>query len=127
MGLRNEQYLGSHTQPFRKEAQRRPRGRTATIGSIVEHHHYFLVRRHGLHDMLDELDEALAVLAGLGLVQHRARAPGVSVEDVYELGRTWGSDDCPPALSWLTINAFTASDKVRITVSPGYFELDSIV
>ena len=35
--------------------------------------------------------------------------------------------DCPPALSWLTINAFTASEKVLITVSPGYFELDSIV
>ncbi len=34
--------------------------------------------------------------------------------------------DCPPALSWLTINAFTASDKVMIVVSPGYFELDSI-
>lgn len=35
--------------------------------------------------------------------------------------------DCPPALSWLTINAFTASDKVMIVVSPGYFELDSIM
>ncbi len=35
--------------------------------------------------------------------------------------------DCPPALSWLTVNAFTASDKVIIVVSPGYFELDSIV
>lgn len=35
--------------------------------------------------------------------------------------------DCPPALSWLTINAFTASDKVLVPVSPGYFELDSIV
>lgn len=35
--------------------------------------------------------------------------------------------DCPPALSWLTINAFTASDRVLVTVSPGYFELDSIV
>ena len=35
--------------------------------------------------------------------------------------------DCPPALSWLTINAFTASDSVLVTVSPGYFELDSIV
>jgi chromosome partitioning protein len=35
--------------------------------------------------------------------------------------------DCPPALSWLTINSFTAADKVLITVSPGYFELDSIV
>ncbi len=35
--------------------------------------------------------------------------------------------DCPPALSWLTINAFTASDEVLVVVSPGYFELDSIV
>ena len=35
--------------------------------------------------------------------------------------------DCPRALSWLTINAFTASDKVLIVVSPGYFELDSTV
>src|SRR5215212_6344285 len=35
--------------------------------------------------------------------------------------------DCPPTLSWLTVNAFTAADKVIIPVSPGYFELDSIV
>jgi len=35
--------------------------------------------------------------------------------------------DCPPALSWLTVNAFTASDRVLVVVSPGYFELDSIV
>lgn len=35
--------------------------------------------------------------------------------------------DCPPALSWLTINAFTASDAIMVVVSPGYFELDSIV
>jgi chromosome partitioning protein len=34
--------------------------------------------------------------------------------------------DCPPALSWLTLNAFTASDTVLIVVAPGYFELDSI-
>ena len=34
--------------------------------------------------------------------------------------------DCPPALSWLTLNAFTASDKLIIVASPGYFELDSI-
>lgn len=35
--------------------------------------------------------------------------------------------DCPPALSWLTINAFTASDEIIVVTSPGYFELDSIV
>lgn len=35
--------------------------------------------------------------------------------------------DCPPTLSWLTINAFTAAHKIIVTVSPGYFELDSII
>jgi chromosome partitioning protein len=35
--------------------------------------------------------------------------------------------DCPPTLSWLTINAFTAADKAIVVVAPGYFELDSIV
>ncbi|MBT3669036.1 MAG: ParA family protein [Chloroflexi bacterium] len=34
--------------------------------------------------------------------------------------------DCPPALGWLTINAFTASDSVLAVVEPGYFELESI-
>lgn len=34
--------------------------------------------------------------------------------------------DCPPALSWLTINAFTASDGILVVVAPGYFELDSL-
>lgn len=35
--------------------------------------------------------------------------------------------DCPPALSWLTLNSFTASDGIIVVVAPGYFELDSIV
>lgn len=35
--------------------------------------------------------------------------------------------DNPPALGWLTINSLTASDSVLVVVSPGYFELDSIV
>lgn len=35
--------------------------------------------------------------------------------------------DCPPTLSWLTINSMTAANKVIVVVSPGYFELDSIV
>ena len=34
--------------------------------------------------------------------------------------------DCPPTLSWLTINALTASNQVIVVISPGYFELDSI-
>jgi chromosome partitioning protein len=35
--------------------------------------------------------------------------------------------DNPPALGWLTLNSFTASDRVLVVVSPGYFELDSLV
>jgi chromosome partitioning protein len=35
--------------------------------------------------------------------------------------------DCPPALGWLTINAFTSADATLVVVEPGYFELDSIV
>lgn len=35
--------------------------------------------------------------------------------------------DCPPALSWLTINAFTASDEALVIIAPGYFELDSVI
>ena len=35
--------------------------------------------------------------------------------------------DCPPALSWLTINAFTASDYIIVVISPGYFELESTI
>jgi chromosome partitioning protein len=35
--------------------------------------------------------------------------------------------DNPPALGWLTLNSFTASNHVLVVVSPGYFELDSLV
>jgi chromosome partitioning protein len=35
--------------------------------------------------------------------------------------------DCPPSLDWLTLNAFTAADRIVVVVSPGFFELDSLV
>lgn len=35
--------------------------------------------------------------------------------------------DCPPSLGWLTLNAFTASNKIVVVTSPGFFELDSLV
>jgi chromosome partitioning protein len=35
--------------------------------------------------------------------------------------------DNPPALGWLTFNAFTASNQALVVVAPGYFELDSLV
>lgn len=53
----------------------------------------------------------------------RLKAHLEQIKDTYDLILI----DCPPALSWLTINAFTASDKVLVVISPGYFELDSIV
>ena len=53
----------------------------------------------------------------------RLRVQLDQVKDTYD----YVLIDCPPALSWLTINAFTASDQVLVVVSPGYFELDSIV
>ena len=31
--------------------------------------------------------------------------------------------DNPPALGWLTLNSFTASDKILVVVSPGYLNL----
>src|SRR5215211_1807109 len=53
----------------------------------------------------------------------RLKAHLDQVKDAYD----YVLIDCPPALSWLTINAFTASDKVLVVVSPGYFELDSTI
>jgi chromosome partitioning protein len=35
--------------------------------------------------------------------------------------------DCPPSLSWLTYNALVAADRVLVPVSPGFFELESII
>jgi chromosome partitioning protein len=35
--------------------------------------------------------------------------------------------DCPPWLSWLTYNALIAADRVLVPVSPGGFELESII
>lgn len=35
--------------------------------------------------------------------------------------------DCPPALGWLSINAFTASDEIIVVIGPGYFELESTI
>jgi len=46
-----------------------------------------------------------------------------TVKDTYD----YVFIDCPPTLGWLTINAMTAAEKVMVVVSPGYFELDSIV
>ncbi len=59
-------------------------------------------------------------------IDHREARLKQALDDVRD-GYDFVFIDCPPTLSWLTINAFTASDKVLVVVSPGYFELDSIV
>jgi chromosome partitioning protein len=55
----------------------------------------------------------------------RARSRGVEYHPPDVRGLLF--IDCPPSIGWLTLNAFTASDKIIVVVSPGYFELDSIV
>ena len=34
--------------------------------------------------------------------------------------------DCPPSVSFLTINAFAASDRILIVVGDGFFEIDAL-
>jgi chromosome partitioning protein len=52
----------------------------------------------------------------------RLKAALDKIKDQYEFVFI----DNPPALGWLTLNSFTASDQVLVVVSPGYFELDSL-
>src|SRR5918998_211186 len=64
-------------------------------------------------------------------IDSQANASKVLIPTYQELDRLKSSYDyvlidCPPMLSWLTINAFTAADGVVVAVAPGYFELDSI-
>src|ERR687885_1875751 len=55
--------------------------------------------------------------------ESRLKSELVKIKDKYD----YVFIDNPPALGWLTLNSFTASDKVLVVVSPGYFELDSLV
>src|SRR5690606_10506224 len=73
------------------------------------------------HILLSETD--IKLTAAIDHREARLKAALEPVKATYEHVII----DCPPALSWLTLNAFTAADKVLIVVSPGYFELDSTV
>jgi chromosome partitioning protein len=73
------------------------------------------------HILLSNTDIELTTAIDHREARLKAQLDGVRNEYDYVL------IDCPPTLSWLTINAFTASDRVLVVVSPGYFELDSIV
>ncbi len=73
------------------------------------------------HILLSETDMRLT--AAMDHREARLKTRLDTIKDSYDFVFI----DCPPSLSWLTINAFSASDRVLIVVSPGYFELDSIV
>lgn len=72
------------------------------------------------HILLSETDIQLTTA-----IDHREARLQKQLERVSD-GYDFVLIDCPPALSWLTLNAFTASDNVLVVFSPGYFELDSI-
>ena len=73
------------------------------------------------HILLSETDMELTT--AIDHREARLRDQLDKVKDGYE----YVLIDCPPALSWLTINAFTASDYVVVVISPGYFELESTI
>jgi chromosome partitioning protein len=73
------------------------------------------------HILLSDTDMELT--AARDHREERLRNQLDTIKQEYE----WVFIDCPPALNWLTINAFTASDFVLVVVEPGYFELESTV
>lgn len=73
------------------------------------------------HILLSDTDMALTTAKDHREARLKNKLDGV--KDQYD----YVFIDCPPALSWLTINAFAASDEIIVVVEPGYFELDSIV
>jgi len=50
------------------------------VESVVENHDHLLFRWYRRHDMFDEFDEAIAVLAGLGLMPDAPTAPLIAAE-----------------------------------------------
>jgi chromosome partitioning protein len=73
------------------------------------------------HILLSDTDVVLTT--ALDHREARLKTELDKVKDNYEFVFI----DCPPALGWLSINAFNASDQVIVVISPGYFELESTV
>lgn len=72
------------------------------------------------HILLSEAD--IVLTAAMDHRESRLRRALELIQDNYD----YIFIDCPPSISWLTMNALTASDEVITVISPGYFELDSI-
>lgn len=73
------------------------------------------------HILLSDTDVVLTT--ALDHREARLKAELDKIRDYYD----YVFIDCPPALGWLSINAFTASDEVIVVISPGYFELESTI
>ena len=73
------------------------------------------------HILLSETDVVLTT--AIDHREGRLKTQLDKIRDAYDFVLI----DCPPALSWLTINAFTASDEIMVVISPGYFELESTI
>ena len=73
------------------------------------------------HILLSETDVQLTTA-----IDHREGRLKTQLDKVKD-GYDYVIMDCPPALSWLTINAFTAADQIIVVISPGYFELESTI
>ncbi len=73
------------------------------------------------HILLSDTDVVLTT--AIDHREARLKAALDNVRDYYD----YVFIDCPPALGWLSINAFTASDEVIVVISPGYFELESTI
>jgi chromosome partitioning protein len=100
-----------------------------TICSIVLERKPFTVHRSSVENLEIVPSHILLSNADLTLItalDNRAQRLKIELDKVRD---RWDYVfiDCPPSLGWLTLNAFTASNKIIIVVEPGYFELDSIV
>jgi chromosome partitioning protein len=73
------------------------------------------------HIMLSQTD--IALTTAIDHRESRLKTSLDKIRDQYD----YVIIDCPPALSWLTINAFTASDWIIVPIEPGYFELESTI
>lgn len=73
------------------------------------------------HILLSQTD--IALTTAIDHRESRLKNALEKIKDAY----SYVIIDCPPALSWLTINALTASDYILVVISPGYFELESTI
>jgi len=73
------------------------------------------------HILLSQTD--IALTTAIDHRESRLKNALATIKDQY----AYVIIDCPPALSWLTINALTASDYIVVVISPGYFELESTI